>query len=208
MTPLLLSSWDRAWRGLRAKGSGHALRDTLLTRYAEPHRRYHGLQHLEECLSTFERVRHLAEHPHEVEMALWFHDAVYDLTASDNESRSASWAKEALLTATSEPDTAERVHALVMATKHTHTPAHGDEQVLVDVDLSILGATPTRFAEYEVQIRQEYAHVPEPIFRSKRSEILKSFLDRDTIYTTPELHQALESQARTNLRAAVEGHGR
>jgi predicted metal-dependent HD superfamily phosphohydrolase len=75
----------------------------------------------------------------------------------------------------------------------------------VDVDLSILGAPPERFAEYEVQIRQEYAHVPGFLFRLKRRAILQSFLDRPALFSTPRLHQRLEARARANLAAAVAG---
>jgi hypothetical protein len=36
-----------------------------------------------------------------------------------------------------------------MATCHTAKPADADQQLLVDIDLAILGAEPARFAEYE-----------------------------------------------------------
>jgi predicted metal-dependent HD superfamily phosphohydrolase len=206
MSPLLLPSWDRAWQGLHAQGNGYDVRDSILTRYAEPHRRYHTTQHLEECVGIFEGVRDAADHPYEVEIALWFHDAVYELKASDNESRSAKWAEKALLGAAVEPAAAKRVHDLILVTKHTQTPVTKDEQVLIDVDLSILGAAPGRFAEYQVQIRDEYAHVPSFLFRLKRRSILKSFLDRSAIYSTPPLRIELEARARTNLVLAIGGN--
>jgi len=74
----------------------------------------------------------------------------------------------------------------------------------VDIDLSVLGAGTERFLEYEEQIRQEYAWVPEEIFRTKRAEILERFLARDVIYRTPEFYQTHEKQARANLRASLE----
>lgn len=208
MNALLHPSWERAWRGLGAQGTGHALRDDLLRRYAEPHRRYHTLQHLGECLQLFDRVRAAADHADEVEIALWFHDAVYDLQAADNEERSALWAREALLHAGVAPAAARRVHDLVLATRHAQAPVTRDEQVLVDVDLSILGAPPERFAEYERQIREEYAHVPEIVFTVKRRAILASFLERTAIYSVPVLHQQLEHRARANLARAVAGEAR
>ena len=78
-------SWARAWRGCGARTDGAEVHAGLVSRYAEPHRAYHTLQHLAECLTLFAEVRHLVPHPHEVELALWFHDAVYDVHASDNE---------------------------------------------------------------------------------------------------------------------------
>lgn len=90
-----------------------------------------------------------------------------------------------------------------MATRHTAVPVGMDEQVLVDIDLSILGAAPQRFAEYEAQIRQEYKHVPSFLFRRKRKAILRSFLERSHIYSTSYFRERLEDAARSNLRRAV-----
>jgi predicted metal-dependent HD superfamily phosphohydrolase len=90
-----------------------------------------------------------------------------------------------------------------MATCHRALPVSLDEQWLVDVDLAILGTPAPRFAQYELQIRQEYAFVPEALFRSKRREILSGFLARPTIYSTPHFRSALEHTARINLDKAV-----
>ncbi len=196
---LFTTSWQRAWTGIGAAGEGGALFAQLKAAYAEPQRHYHTLQHLGECLSAFDTVRARAEHPHEVELALWFHDAVYDIKGHDNEQRSADWARESLHDAGVDASSAQRVHDLVMATRHTAVPSGRDEQLLVDIDLSILGAERDRFDEYEQQIRQEYAYVPGFLFRRKRREILKGFLDRPAIYSTPYFHDALEARARDNL---------
>jgi predicted metal-dependent HD superfamily phosphohydrolase len=201
--PVLARSWTRAWSGLGAAGEGVALRDALLAAWAEPQRRYHTLRHLGDCLALFEQAAHLAGRPAEVEMALWFHDAVYALKASDNEARSAAWADEALAAAGVAADVRQRVHALVMATCHDAQPTTGDAGLLVDIDLSILGAEPERFDEYEVQVRQEYAWVPGPLFRRKRREILQGFLARPRIYSTEWFHQRFEAQARSNLERSV-----
>ncbi len=193
-------SWQRAWAGIGAVGEGDALFAQLMAAYAEPQRHYHTQQHLGECLSAFDGARALAEHPDEVELALWFHDAIYDIKGHDNEQRSADWARDALLAAGVPGESAQHVHDLVMATRHTAVPVGRDEQLLVDIDLSILGAERARFDEYEQQIRQEYAYVPGFLFRRKRREILKGFLDRPVIYSTPHFHDALEARARDNLR--------
>ncbi len=200
---IFLTSWQRAWTGIGAAGEGGALFAQLKTAYAEPQRHYHTLQHLGECLSAFDGARALAEHPHEVELALWFHDAIYDVKGHDNELRSADWARDALSAAGVVAGATQRVHDLVMASRHTAVPVGRDEQLLVDIDLSILGAQRTRFDEYERQIREEYAFVPGFLFRRKRREILRGFLERPTIYSTPHFHDALEARARDNLRRAT-----
>jgi predicted metal-dependent HD superfamily phosphohydrolase len=148
-------------------------------------------------------ARALAERPAEVELALWFHDAIYDTRAADSEERSAAWARASLARADAEPAVAERVAALVLATEHAVHVARGDAALLVDVDLSILGAAPARFDEYEAQVRREYAWVPEPGFRAARAEILAGFLARPRIFTTEHFFGRLETPARANLARSL-----
>lgn len=204
----LRESFERAWRGIGARdvhGSGNDLLAALLAAWSEPHRRYHTPQHLQECLRLFDAARHLAVRPAEVEIALWFHDAVYDTARADNERRSADWARTAGACGGVAPDVVARIESLVMVTRHSGVPADADEQLLVDIDLAILGASEARFAEYGQQIRDEYAHVPEALFRDKRRAILTAFLARDRLYGTRHFHDRLEAAARANLARAAGG---
>jgi predicted metal-dependent HD superfamily phosphohydrolase len=137
-------------------------------------------------------------------MALWFHDAIYELSASDNESKSADWAMAELLAAGVATEAAQRIHGLVLITGHAAMPVTQDERLVVDIDLSILGAPPARFAEYEAQVRREYAWVPEPEFRDKREALLASFLARRSIYATNHFQERFEAQARRNLIGSIE----
>jgi predicted metal-dependent HD superfamily phosphohydrolase len=195
--------WDSAWllAGL-ATPSKQVLSD-LLQCWSEPHRKYHTLQHLGECLALFEQTRMLAAHPGEVAIALWFHDAIYDTSRHDNEAESAAWARQVLLEAQAPIEAVERVHALIMATRHSQVPATPDEQLLVDIDLAILGAAPARFDDYERQIRDEYGFVPEAVFRARRGEILRAFLARPAIFSTPTCVARFEAVARANLVKAI-----
>lgn len=179
------------------------LEDELVRRYEEPHRAYHTMQHLTECFAALAPAAHLAERLAEIQLALWFHDAIYDTTARDNEAKSADWAKEALA---AKPDVADRVHGLVMATKHDAVPS-GDAALLVDVDLSILGADEARFEQYDVQIRKEYAWVPDDAYVAARRKILSSFLERETLYGTDWFRERSEERARANLTRALEKLG-
>ena len=197
------TSWQRAWAALGVRRADEALYRELLARYQEPHRHYHSLRHLAECLRHFESVYELADRPGEVELALWFHDAVYQARRSDNEQRSADWARQALVAAGVEPAVAVRVYALVMATRHETLPATPDQRLLVDIDLAILGAPPARFAEYQRQVRAEYRWVPGPIYRRRRREILRQFLERQPLYATAYFQERLEAQARRNLAGAL-----
>lgn len=129
---------------------------------------------------------------------------MYDVKAHDNEARSADWAVTALLAAGVSAEVQARAHALIMATKHTAAPLAGDAALLVDIDLAILGAAPARFAEYEWQIRQEYAWVPAEVFVEKRKAVLQGFQDQAPIYGTALFQTRLEAQARRNLADALE----
>ncbi len=202
----LREAWSAAWRGIGVEPRDAVLLDALLARHCEPHRAYHTLQHLGECLALLARHAGAAERPAEVALALWFHDAVYDVhDGHDNEARSAAWARDALAAAGAPDEVAGRVHALVMATRHgdAPSPAGRDAELLVDIDLAILGAAPPRFAEYERQIRTEYAHVPPEVFEPRRRELLARFLRREPLYRTAALRDAREAQARENLRGAL-----
>ena len=197
------AEWAEAWRAIGVETPDAALLDALLARYCEPHRAYHTLQHLDECLEGLAHERSHAQRPAEIALALWFHDAIYDVHRHDNEERSADWARQALRDAGADADAAQRVHALVMATRHEAQPEEADAQLLVDIDLSILGAPASRFAEYEQQIRFEYAHVPPEVFEPRQRQILGSFLARDPLYLTPSIRARLEVQARVNLQRAI-----
>ncbi|MGA4323291.1 N-methyl-D-aspartate receptor NMDAR2C subunit [Ectopseudomonas hydrolytica] len=196
------TSWLRAWSELGlAPPAG--LFEQLIAAYQEPQRHYHSLQHLIECLTHFEHAHHLAEHPGEVAVALWFHDAIYDVRGKTNERQSADWAIRTLAACKADQATLERVEQLILATKHDATPIRPDEQLLVDIDLAILGARPQRFAEYDQQVRAEYSWVPGLLYRMKRRSVLKSFLARPSIYSTSYFRERNESQARVNLSGIV-----
>lgn len=195
--------WHRAWADLDLPQPAPVVLDRLLARYREPHRAYHTVQHLEECLALLDELRDLAREPAVVELALWYHDAVYQPRRSDNEQASADLARADLEAAGAPSRLTEAVTAMILATTHQATPPPGDPEILVDIDLAILGAEPSRFAEYERQIRREYAWVPGFLFRQKRTELLEGFLARPQIYRTPMMHTRLEERARRNLATAI-----
>lgn len=196
------ASWDSAWSALGASAPQPVLAE-LLQSYTEPQRHYHTLQHLGEALGLLQPALGLAERPGEVALALWFHDAVYETQAKDNEARSADWAVAVVRGQGLPAEVAGRVHGLIMATCHAAQPSGIDAQLLVDADLGILAADPLRFAEYEVQVRAEYEWVPLPLYRARRREVLLGFMQREAIYCTDWFGQRLEARARCNLAQAL-----
>jgi predicted metal-dependent HD superfamily phosphohydrolase len=123
--------------------------------YAQPHRRYHNLGHIEHCLAEFDRAAGLAERPDEVEVAIWLHDLVYDPRTGDNEEKGALLGRKILATAGTAELVMNRVEELILATKHGEPPVSPDAWLLVDIDLSILGQPSDVFDSYEHNIRLE-----------------------------------------------------
>jgi predicted metal-dependent HD superfamily phosphohydrolase len=199
--------WRAMWTALGVEPADDRLFAEVMRRYAEPHRRYHTTQHLDECFVRLDEARDQADRPSEVELALWFHDAVYEVRGSDNEEQSAKWAQSVVAAARLQNVVGERVRDLILATKHDALPTTSDAALLVDVDLSILGAPAERFDEYERQVREEFSWVPGFIFKRKRREILEGFLQRPHLYTTEHFRSRHEATARANLARSIQQLG-
>lgn len=195
--------WQSIWRVVSATDDQTIFRD-LVARYAEPHRAYHTLEHIDECLTHLDTVRHSLAGPLEVELAIWFHDAIYDSRRHDNEEQSALLAAAQLAATGVAAEVAARVADLIRLTAHTRDDLTGDAAVLCDIDLAILGAAPKRFVRYDAAIRREYEWVPEAIYRRERARVLAGFLERPRIYQTPFFVDRWEIQARTNITAALQ----
>lgn len=200
---LRLDEWKRLCDASGLHGDVSAWHDRLLTAYAEKHRAYHNQEHLAECLSEFDNLRGFARQPDLVELALWFHDAVYDPRASDNEEKSAALAREFLRHFGRDTGEIMEVERLILVTKLHQPGKDPDAQIVIDADLAILGQPVERYFCYETAIAFEYAWVPAQTFREKRTEVLKRFLERPFLYYTTYSLQKYETQARENLNEAI-----
>lgn len=194
----LADRWLRVWHRLQLPEPVPSVFKELHECYSDPARAYHTVDHLAECFTHLDSVREIAENPGAVELALWFHDAIYDPNESDNEARSAHWARRVLMGARAPDALCQRIDTLILATRHDGTPNDGDACLTVDIDLAILGAAPARFDQYETQIRQEYAWVDQSAFVEARAKILRRFATQPFIYRTE-----FERQAITNLQIAL-----
>jgi predicted metal-dependent HD superfamily phosphohydrolase len=193
--------WQESFRALSLDPPMPAFAE-LIRRYAEPQRAYHTFQHIAECFDRLDEAGDVSERA-VIALALFFHDAVYDPTAKDNEEQSAAWATDVLSAAGASPDMVARVIALILATKHDHVPTEPLAQLIVDIDLSILAADRARYDEYQVQIRREYAFVLEEAFRLGRAAILRKFLERPSIFSTQHFRDRYEVPARENLARSL-----
>lgn len=218
----LRARWHRTLAlGKKPERNDDLILDALLTAYSEPHRHYHTCEHLMACFQVLDRVfprRPVPPDPltpldplHDaralVELALWFHDYTYDTKAEpgENERQSADEAEDIVVNGLGLPAlAAAEVKNLILATRHTEAPTSREAKILVDVDLSILGESPEVFDAYEAQVRKEYAWVPDEAFKAGRKNVLKGFLDREWVYSTPEMRKTgYEGRAQTNLRRAL-----
>jgi predicted metal-dependent HD superfamily phosphohydrolase len=196
-------NWQSLWQNLDLVPPNNLLAE-LQAAYAQPERFYHNQQHLQECLSLLAEVEHLAKQPQQIALALYFHDAVYDPQAYDNEAQSAAWAAHVLKSSGASLVLIARIKQLIMATQHHVVDGDdNDAKLLLDIDLAILGQDSARFSEYEQQIKQEYTWVADEAFKQGRGQVLTSFLQREWIYQSEYFRSRLEQQARLNIQAAL-----
>ncbi len=180
----------------------------LKARYAEPQRHYHTWAHVEALLGHYRRWVRYLNRPGPVLWALYWHDAIYDPQAKDNEEKSAQLLEREADGHLSPHDIAFAV-AIIRATA-SHTVPDGlnvhdaeDLALFLDMDLSILGAPEAAYDRYEQDIRAEYAFVPEEAYRAGRGAILNGFLSRPRLYFTDIAHAEWDEAARANLARAV-----
>jgi predicted metal-dependent HD superfamily phosphohydrolase len=191
--------WERAFGPVTEPGPF----GDLVAAYRAPGRHYHDLRHVHRCLKEAQLVSDRLVDPTKVIAAIFYHDAVYEPTRSDNEERSADPAERELRAMGKADAFVAEVRDLIMDTRHQVSPESNDGQYLVDLDLAILGAQPAAFDEYEGAVRREYAHVPDEAFRAGRAKILQSFVDRPRIYGTGVFHDRYEQAARANLARSL-----
>jgi predicted metal-dependent HD superfamily phosphohydrolase len=176
----------------------------LEAHYGERARKYHTARHINESLGILDRAQHPEAANPLVEYALWFHDVIYNTFSKRNEERSAEAAMRVLERSGRPAADRELVRALVLATRHGVQPSEPPLQLLVDIDLAILGADADRYAEFELQIRAEYWWVPTALYRKQRGALLQSFVMRPSIYATHEFRERYERQARNNIAWGLE----
>ncbi len=172
----------------------------LVSRYSEPHRHYHTVDHLHALFSNLGAHQGLASDPVAITAAICYHDAIYDTRRNDNELRSAELAHAELEKIGWTAPKLGKVTAMILATQHHNLPVpDADTLLFLDLDLSILGASEQAYDSYRAAIQREFKWVPDVVYEQGRSQVLKNFLLRDTIFKTPALTELWEASARANL---------
>lgn len=172
------------------------LRPRLRARYAEPPRHHHTFAHAAHVAATAASLGAARA----CLLAAWFHDAVYDPGAPDNEERSA----ELLLDWLADDPDAVRAAALVRTTSdHRPSPADHQAAVLVDADLAVLGGSEGEYERYRERVRREFGHLDDELWRVGRAAVLRDLLGRPTIFVTEQGRSRWERTARRNLTAEL-----
>ncbi|MFK3916982.1 hypothetical protein [Psychrobacter sp. NPDC078501] len=177
----------------------------IVTRYGEPQRAYHTLNHIQQLLIQLESIKHHLAEPHIIALALYYHDVIYEPTRSDNELQSAELATDALSPYLS-TEQCQQIYALIMMTANHQidvlidSEKYNDAAYLLDMDLSILGAPRSAYEQYAKAIRQEYKHVADDSYRDGRTAVLQGLLVHPKLYLTDHYYNQLETQARANIK--------
>ncbi len=171
----------------------------LMDSYNEPQRYYHTLDHIEHCLSLFDKISSKLQSPHALELAIWFHDVVYQPGATNNEQLSAD---QFMQTTKNRFDDSLRntVYQHIMATLHLHSEmTHADTKYMVDIDLSSFGLPWPEFIHDSENLRREMAHLSNADYCRKQSAFQQALMDRPRFFRSDYFYQNYESQARQNL---------
>lgn len=184
-----------------------ALWQDIAIRYSGTQRAYHSLQHIEQLFTQFRQIKHHLNEPHIIALALFYHDVIYAPTRADNELKSAEYAVEALRPYLSAAQ-CQHIYALIIMTANhklaecSNAQKNFDAAYLLDMDLSILGASWSEYEQYAQAVRQEYAHISNPDYRDGRRAVLTELLAHPKLYLT-DYYDKLEKQARQNIKREI-----
>ena len=192
----VLPGLAQAW--LRLLDGAADLGEELLSRWREPHRAYHDVRHLAQALSAADLVSAGAA-PRTVQLALWFHDAIYQRRPGHDEEESAALAADRLTGRVPAGEVAEVVRLIRLTASHSPEPGDAAGAAVVDADLSILGQRPGRYHVYVRDVRAEYDHLDGPTFRRGRLQVVERLAALDPLFTTPLGRDAWTAAARANL---------
>jgi predicted metal-dependent HD superfamily phosphohydrolase len=206
--------WRALWDRLGARNDPKPMFDQLVWLYFEPHRRYHTLDHIRDCLRELDGVPGDAAllwvEKDVVEVAIWFHDAICVPGHPYSEEYSAVFAGHAidqlqLRDGVKAVGLIKATRSCILASTHRDDVEAYDETTkqFLDIDLAILGRPEAEFDAYEEGIRFEYQRVPDDQFCAGRIAVLEGFLARKRIYRTEHFHRKYEAQARLNLQRSI-----
>jgi len=171
--------WDHLMPGHPHLGA------SLTGRWREPHRHYHDVRHLTQCLAALDELTG-GTPTRPVALAAWYHDAVYLGRPGQDEEAAAALAEAELAPVVGEPEAREVARLVRLTRLHNPDPADEAGTAMIDADLAILGASAERYREYTRQVQAEYRQVPPDQFRAGRRQVVQHLLDLE-----PRFHTAV-----------------
>lgn len=197
---------EARWAGLCGRLGVHETRAASIWReiaagYGEPHRHYHTMAHIAAVTADCERLSGQFEQPDAARLGLFFHDIVYDPARSDNEARSADRLRD-LLEHEIDGDTMSVARRHILETRHHRRNDHEDTNLVLDIDMAILGAPWPDYRAYAEGVYREYlpAYGHDAYAQGRVALFLTPVLERAPIFLTSAFAN-YEDQARRNLDA-------
>lgn len=150
----------------------------LLTKqYAQQHRKYHTLEHIAYMFTTAKERGIMLNYAQQ--LAIWWHDAVYNVDSATNEEDSASlmWNNQGCVRSDILRDATTMIHD----TK-AHIPSNEASAIVSDLDMFIL-ADSRNYDRYKIQVREEFSHVPIDTYCIRRKEFLERTITTEIFYS-------------------------
>lgn len=179
------------------KNLARAVFDATMAEYAGEDRYYHDVSHIASCIKKLEPYRGREDYQ-KLFLALLWHDVVYDTSKIDNEESSAKLAVAFMDVLGLEG--ADDVSRMIVTTKE-HTSDKEDEQLICDIDMSILAEPLPVYLAYTKGIREEFRKIApkDGDFYNGRLNFLYTLPSDQTIFRHPDFKH-LNEAANMNVR--------
>jgi predicted metal-dependent HD superfamily phosphohydrolase len=173
----------------------------LKENYENITRYYHNWKHIQFCLHEFKMISSTipVEYHFTIILAIYYHDFFYNIYRLDNEEISAKRAMFDLLALGYLEKDIKKIYDTILLTTHENFCDNLEGQIMLDIDLSILGQKYPQFEKYEKGIRKEFRNVPDISYSYNRIKFLKKMLIQESIYQTDNFKEKYEEIARKNI---------
>lgn len=148
----------------------------ILSKWNEPHRYYHNIDHLNYLLNRISSINDLSDIDKDILIiSSYFHDIVYNPKKSNNEEKSI----ELLNEYTQIPlDIRNKCSLIIKDTSSSEIPTDELSKLFWILDREIINTDIGDLIDYEHKIFKEYQFVPYDIYKKKRIEFLKTVTKR------------------------------
>lgn len=176
----------------------------IFTKYSEPKRQYHTIDHLEAIITDLTEVKSRISDWDTMLFTVFYHDVIYKASSNTNEGDSAKLAMQRLSEIGYPAEKVAKCANMILSTKKHEQSEDNDTNYLIDTDLAIFGKSSYDYQKYTEQIREEYSIYPDFMYNNGRKKALQHFLQMETIYKTEYFLKKYEKQARINISTELQ----